>query len=149
VAYGLVFAYDQNATLLALRADTGALAWQLADANGDWLAFGNGVAYLGGQVRAYTAATGEPLWSAPIGTTQSASPRGNTIAVDGSTLYIGSPDRHVYGLDAATGHVSWTYAEDVTLTSAPAVGGGLVFIGTHDGYVACISPPGGSGDAPS
>ncbi|HEX4222076.1 MAG TPA: PQQ-binding-like beta-propeller repeat protein [Pseudonocardiaceae bacterium] len=150
VANGLAYAYDQNATLLAIRADTGALAWQLADANDEWLASGNGTAYLGGgQVRAYATVTGELLWSAPIGTTAGESPRGNTIAVDGSTLYVGSPDHHVYALDAATGHVGWIYAEDVTLTSAPAVGGGLVYIGTHDGYVACIGPPGGSGHAPS
>jgi outer membrane protein assembly factor BamB len=149
VSNGMVYIDDQNGNLLAIRADTGAVAWQLSGAGFDWLAATDGTLYVSDEVRACTATTGDLLWSDPLGRAATESPRGNAIGVDGATLYIGSPDHHVYGVDAATGHLDWTYAEDVTLSSAPAVAGGLVFIGTHDGYVACVSPPGGGGDAPS
>ena len=51
----------------------------------------------------------------------------------GGTVYIGSNDHKVYALDAATGHVRWTYTTGGGVDSSPAVAGGTVNIGIHGG----------------
>ena len=53
-------------------------------------------------------------------------------AVAGSTVYIGSDDHKVYALDAATGHVRWTYTTGSQVHSSPAVAGGAIYIGSED-----------------
>jgi len=57
--------------------------------------------------------------------------------VAGGTVYIGSDDQSLYALDAATGHVRWTYAIGQNITSGPAVANGVVYVGTDgDGVYA-------------
>ena len=41
-------------------------------------------------------------------------------------------DREVYALDAATGHLRWTYTTGDQVDSGPAVAGGTVYIGSTD-----------------
>jgi len=52
--------------------------------------------------------------------------------VVGGTVYIGSGDRHVYALDAATGAKRWEFATGDVVHAAPAVANGVVYIGSWD-----------------
>ncbi|WP_405681255.1 serine/threonine-protein kinase [Streptomyces sp. NBC_00868] len=71
----------------------------------------------------WTYTTGGWVWSSPT-------------VVDG-TAYIGSNDRKVYALDAATGTPRWTHTTD-GLVSSPAVVDGTVYIGSWDRKVYAL-----------
>jgi outer membrane protein assembly factor BamB len=53
-------------------------------------------------------------------------------AVADGTLYIGSNDRFLYALDAASGALKWKFETAGRITSSPAVSGGLVYFGSFD-----------------
>ena len=44
----------------------------------------------------------------------------------------------MYALDAATGHLRWTYTTGDTVDSSPAVEGGIVYIGSTDDTVYAL-----------
>lgn len=125
---------SSNATLYAFRTDTGALRWT-ADIHGSGIpepspAVANGVVYAagGGIVQALNAQTGAAIWSVQNGSNRS------SPTVVGGVLYIGSSDRNVYALDAATGTVLWTAGPlDTEVVSTPAVAGGKVYVGSVSG----------------
>lgn len=52
--------------------------------------------------------------------------------VTGGTVYIGSGDRHIYALDAATGALRWSFATGDVVHASPAVADGVVYIGSWD-----------------
>jgi len=47
-------------------------------------------------------------------------------------IYVGSGDDKVYALDAATGHVRWSYPTANSIFSSPVVAGDKVYIGSED-----------------
>lgn len=47
-------------------------------------------------------------------------------------LYIGSDDRYLYALDAATGRERWRYLAAGAISSTPAVVDGVVYVGGND-----------------
>ncbi|WP_331766856.1 PQQ-binding-like beta-propeller repeat protein [Embleya sp. NBC_00896] len=69
-------------------------------------------------------ATGDDVTSSPT-------------VVDG-VVYVGSFDKNVYALDAATGAKKWSYPTGGGVNSAPAVVGGVVYIGSGDKNVYAL-----------
>ena len=59
-------------------------------------------------------------------------------AVADGTVYVGSDDGNVYALDAATGHVRWTYSTLTYVEAKPVVVGGTVYIGGADNSVYAL-----------
>jgi outer membrane protein assembly factor BamB len=146
-ADGLFLVADRHATLHALRAADGAVAWRRPGAGyGFALQSGGGLVFTdagGGTILALRTATGEVVWSRRLGRGEGGDyGRGNVLGLSGGTLHVGCTDRNVYALDPATGRVRWTYAADMTLKSGPVGIGGLAFVATRDGHVHAVAPPG-------
>ncbi|MFI0937513.1 PQQ-binding-like beta-propeller repeat protein [Streptomyces sp. NPDC021020] len=53
-------------------------------------------------------------------------------AVADGVVYVGSADRNVYALDAATGEQRWAFTTEGPVYSTPAAAGGMVYVGCHD-----------------
>ncbi|HVZ88723.1 MAG TPA: PQQ-binding-like beta-propeller repeat protein, partial [Polyangia bacterium] len=139
VADGFAASVNLDGTLSVLAADTGALVWQ---ANAGIVVQGTpAVAHgrvfvptLGGKLVAFALVDGTPLWTAELGgmTISSPAPVGTDIVVS-----AGFPQHRVVRLDGATGAVVWESPEviDQPGNSSPAVGGGLVVVGSNGGHV--------------
>lgn len=54
-------------------------------------------------------------------------------AVSGGVVYIGSDDKNLYALDAATGKGKWKFSTGGIVRSSPAVVAGTVYFGSYDG----------------
>jgi hypothetical protein len=63
------------------------------------------------------------------------------VSADQSTLYVGV-DGTLHVLDAATGAILWTAPVGSTITDAPAVGQGRVFVPTSGGQLAVLPADG-------
>jgi outer membrane protein assembly factor BamB len=50
----------------------------------------------------------------------------------------GSVDDYLYALDVATGTVRWKFVTGDFVESSPAVSGGLVYVGSDDGYLYAL-----------
>ncbi|MFI6588133.1 serine/threonine-protein kinase [Embleya sp. NPDC050493] len=72
-------------------------------------------------------------WSYSTGAEVDSSP----AVVDG-VVYIGSHDKNVYALDAATGTKKWGYATGAEVFSSPVVAGGVVYVGSTDKNVYAL-----------
>ncbi|MFB6876424.1 PQQ-binding-like beta-propeller repeat protein [Streptomyces sp. NPDC056323] len=72
-------------------------------------------------------------WRYTTGDAVTSSP---TVA-DG-VVYIGSDDKNVYALDAATGKKKWAYATGRKVEAAPTVAGGVVYAGSLDNSVYAL-----------
>ncbi|MDP2953063.1 MAG: PQQ-binding-like beta-propeller repeat protein, partial [Chloroflexota bacterium] len=72
--------------------------------------------------RSYT--TGGPAQSSP--------------AVANGVVYVGSGDKKLYALDAATGALRWSYTTGDAVTSSPAVASGVVYVGSRDRKVYAL-----------
>lgn len=117
-----------DASLAALDAATGEVAWEFAEptrptfeptAVGDTVYTGG----MDGKVFALDAATGDVRWRFDRGTDNWKSP---PAAVEGS-VYVGSKSGAVWALDAATGESEWSLHEVSTeMTSPPTVHDGAV-----------------------
>jgi outer membrane protein assembly factor BamB len=149
VCYGLVFFCDFPGTVHALRADNGQPVWKKPIAESVFESFGfgsgGGLVYFGtpeGDILALRAATGELMWSRRLGSRASRN-QWNALGVSVDKLLVGATDQHVYALHRSDGRTMWTYPADVTIrTSAPVAVEKMVFIGTSDGFVKAIDPPG-------
>ena len=138
VSDGYVVSATLHGTVSAVAADTGALLWQAtlgADVQGT-PAIANGRVFiptLGGKVLALALADGAPLWSTDLGGLTVSSP-----ALIGSDLIVGAglPQQFVARLDGATGAIVWRTLPVMQEFSntPPAVGGGLVVVGTNGGH---------------
>ena len=78
-------------------------------------------------------------WSYTTGNKVFSSP-----AVAGGVVYVGSFDRNVYALNAATGAKIWSSTTGAPIESSPAVAGGVVYVGSDDGKVYAFSADGGA-----
>ncbi|MET9218725.1 PQQ-binding-like beta-propeller repeat protein [Streptomyces sp. NPDC003300] len=154
---GFVFTHDAYGNLFALHSATGKAAWnKTVDTRSSYRRTGGGLLFaddVDGHIRALRASTGAEVWSRRMGQ-DTASPYGESTAIglSGGTLWVGTTDSVVYALDAADGSVLWTYGADAMnepgASADPAWGalavGGLVVLGTRDGYLDAVSPPDGS-----
>ncbi len=82
--------------------------------------------------------TASPSTSRPVGWTYTTiSAVESSPAVVGGIVYVGSDDDNVYALDAATGHVRWTYTTGGAVGS-PAVAGDTVYVASGDGRLYAL-----------
>jgi len=96
-----------------------------------------------GNIYALDKLTGIKLWSYQIGKAlvsfipyqRGESSIVSSPAISGNTLYIGSDDGHLYGLDKRTGKKIWSYNLGVPIASSPAISGNTLYIGAYDGCV--------------
>ncbi|GIG68479.1 protein kinase domain-containing protein [Phytomonospora endophytica] len=148
---GLVFAGDGEGVLHAVRTEDGELAWSRQVGFTGSAVFGDGVVHVCdflGNTAALLAATGATLWTATIGAGEGRFyGHANTLGLIGGTLLVTATDKSLRALDRTNGDPLWTYAADVTPTSAAVATGGLYFAGTRDGHVVALEPPTGGADA--
>ena len=64
-------------------------------------------------------------------------------AVADGKLYIGSIDRNVYALDAASGQLVWNYTTQDLVRSSPAVADGKLYIGSRDHNIYALNAANG------
>lgn len=138
VSDGLVVSAQLDGTIRGLRADSGSVVWQVAlgaSVQGT-PAIANGRVYvptLGSKIVALDLADGQTLWSTDLGGLNVSSP-----AIVNGDLIVGTgmPRQFVARLDGATGAVVWQSPPGMEEFSntAPAVGGGLVVVGTNGGH---------------
>lgn len=83
-----------------------------------------------------TAKKGEvkPIWSAETGDEV----RGTPLYHEGM-IYVGSYDKNLYALEAASGKVAWKYASDGGITGKAAVSEGNIFFGSEDRRLHVVS----------
>jgi len=100
---GLVLLGTSNGTLYALDAAVGRIAWH-------WDTRG-------------------AIRGAPAIHTRRVGPADSTPRVAANVVYVGSEDHRLYALDLLTGRQRWYLETGGAVTVAPAVAGGLVFVG--------------------
>jgi outer membrane protein assembly factor BamB len=138
VAEGVVISTRIDGLVSALSAETGELIWNRAlgvEVQGTPV-IAAGRVYLPSvrsKVIALALADGRPLWSADLGGMVVSSP-----AIVNGDLIVGSglPQQTVVRLDGQTGAVVWTSPAVMEQFSntPPAVGGGLVVVGSNGGH---------------
>ena len=106
-------------------AATGTERWQ-ARANRTTPAVADGILYYVWKSVLYAVdvKTKQPRWQFPAG--QYVDIKSSPAVVQGA-IYFGSDDGYLYALDAATGRLRWKVKADDDVTSAPAVGDGIVY----------------------
>jgi outer membrane protein assembly factor BamB len=117
---------------------TGGAAAQHSSARAPVVTFRGDAAHAG----VYAAPTPEAYaglaWRTPTGGTVVSSP-----AVTGSTVYVGSNDRHLYALDRTSGQVRWSFDAKSAVASSPAVVGDLVAFTSADGHLFALDAASG------
>ena len=131
IADGRVFVVVNNNLLFALDLATGTTDWE-KEFTGGWnaIAYDDGSLFdvdSGGQLSAYKAASGKPVWTVPLPDQYSFS--SPPTAQSGMVFTGGAGDGGtVYGVDEKTGHVVWTQEVENGDNSSPALGDGGVFV---------------------
>ena len=138
VSDGYVVTAALDGTVRALAADAGGLIWQVAlgaSVQGTPAIAGGRVFVptLGGQILALGLADGRQLWATDLGGLNVSSP---AIVSGDIVIGAGLPGQFVARLDGATGAVVWRTPPGMEEFSntPPAVGGGLVIVGTNGGH---------------
>ncbi|MHB8779776.1 MAG: outer membrane protein assembly factor BamB family protein [Candidatus Geothermincolia bacterium] len=110
-----------------------AAAWQVPiDGNG-FLSLQEGRLYVTtttGEVQAYDAATGAPLWAYDTGAWIASAP-----ALSNGMVYTGSSDHNLYALDAATGGLVWYFESQGEILASPVTEGNLVFFCSDNNHI--------------
>ena len=83
--------------------------------------------------------TGQLAWKFKTGDHVGSSP-----AVSGGLVYVGSNDKYIYALDAASGTLRWKFKTSDWVISSPAVSGGLVYVGSNDNYIYALDAASGT-----
>jgi hypothetical protein len=143
VADGFVVAVDLDGVVRAVHADTGALAWQviLKMAVQGTPAVLQGRVYiptLDSQLVALRLVDGTQLWTHQLDGMVMSSP----VPIDDDiVLAAGFPQQHVERLSRATGEQIWRSLPvmDQFSNTSPAVGGGLVVVGSNGGRYYALS----------
>jgi len=71
-----------------------------------------------------------PFWGSPV--------------VAAGTVFIGSTDRSLYALDAATGAEQWTFPTQHRIEATPAYDDGTVYVGSYDKHLYAVDAANGS-----
>ncbi len=88
-----------------------------------------------GDLWAISLITGKPLLGWPF---RSGSVFARGPEVSESLVFIGSPDKHVYAVNVATGRLEWKIYVNSPVTSECAVSGTSLYFGTEDGRLCSI-----------
>lgn len=131
VADGRVLFASDDGDLYAVKATSGAAAWlvNLAESAASAPAVANGVAYVctfGPEFFAVNVSTGNGIWTGSCGATNSSPLVANGI------VYIQS-NGNLDAYNALTGSSLGSLATGAEIESSPAVGDGMVFVGSQDG----------------
>jgi outer membrane protein assembly factor BamB len=81
---------------------------------------------------ALRAETGRELWRFRAGPIES------SPLVSNGVVYVGSWDRHLYAIDAASGHASWAFATGDKVKGGAALAYGTVYFGSYDGRLYAL-----------
>jgi outer membrane protein assembly factor BamB len=99
----------------------------------EWPTFHHDQAHTGG-----STSTG-PLTNSLLWTYTTGDAVYSSVAVASNRVYVGSNDKNLFCLDAASGKKIWNYTTNGAIYSAPAVYGGKVFFGSNDYKVYCLN----------
>jgi len=137
--------------IIALNAATGRARWRAAPPRAQLVgtATASGLVYAAGSdvltptaqgnerpvIIALDPQTGAERWHLPVPDTKS--PSDAPPAIMDGTLYLGVGDA-LYAMDALTGAARWYVPLPSAVTSAPAVVGGVVYVGCDDGSVYAL-----------
>ena len=61
-----------------------------------------------------------------------------TPALAAGIVYVGSIDRKLYALDAATGQLRWVFEAEYGIESSPIVAKNIVYVGANDGWLYAL-----------
>ncbi|WP_226633648.1 PQQ-like beta-propeller repeat protein [Brevundimonas poindexterae] len=146
---GRIFVMDGEATVSAVDAQTGAVAWRASvkPEGREGGGFGGGVALGGGKVfvssgyrtmTAFDQATGAMLWQTPVDVPIHGAP---TVA--GTKVYVVDIDNQIIAFDTQTGEIEWSYRgivepARIMRASSPAVTGETVIAPMSSGEVFAL-----------
>jgi len=141
-ADGIVYFSSQDKNVYAVSSSNGGLIWKFAT-NARLVsspAVVNGRVYIGpddGTIYCFDAYNGSLIWSTLAGGYVEAyfaaavNLRSSPTVVDGK-VYVGALDKKLYCLDANSGDVKWSFLTNGSITSSPAVAGGVVYITSQE-----------------
>ncbi len=146
---GRIFVMDGEATVSAVDAQTGAVAWRASvkPEGREGGGFGGGVALGGGKVfvssgyrtmTAFDQSTGAMLWQTPVDVPIHGAP---TVA--GTKVYVVDIDNQIIAFDTQTGEIEWSYRgivepARIMRASSPAVTGETVIAPMSSGEVFAL-----------
>ena len=136
-----LLAPDSDHALVAIDIDDGTVVWSFASPTGEQVHMGGLASNRAfaisenGNLYALDPATGEKIWSVPVGERLT-----NPVGIVGDVLYVSAEPRAVVALDARLGDELWRVAV-VGNASVPAVIDGRVYVGTDLGLVVAIGSP--------
>jgi len=70
----------------------------------------------------------------------------SAATISDGTVYVGSPDHHLYAIDAASGAQRWRFETQGSVRSTPAVARGRVFFGSYDHFIYALDTKDGKLD---
>ncbi|MGH8496745.1 MAG: outer membrane protein assembly factor BamB [Gammaproteobacteria bacterium] len=86
----------------------------------------------------------ERVWRAEVGDTDPVLRLGLVAATDGSRVYAAAHDGQVAAYDAVTGERAWVAETELPLSAGPAVGDGVVALGSTDGDLIALEAEDGA-----
>lgn len=138
---GRVYVGSRDASLYALHAADGTLAWTF-DEPSAWIiasaAVDDGRVFStrssSGNIRAVVRETGEELWRVQTHGFVYSSP-----VLVGDVLYVGRGDGLLSAFNASDGEELWSYRTEAGINSTPVVHGGRIYVGSDDGRVYALA----------
>ena len=148
-----VFVVDEDATVYAVEADDGGVAWTrrisgtvvappAAPGGGLFVVAGASEDGSSARIVGLDAATGDPLWPAVVPDVASAF--GSAPSVDADSVIVALQDGVVYALSVLDGSTSWSVriAAFVSPLAAPAAPDGAIFVADRTGGLHRVGPGG-------
>ncbi|MCW4001371.1 MAG: PQQ-binding-like beta-propeller repeat protein [Candidatus Bathyarchaeota archaeon] len=152
---GVLYVGSPDGNLYALNATTGSKVWNSMTGGPVYSspAVSGGLVYVGsadGNIYAFETLSGAQAWNYTLGGTVEADP----CVADG-TVYIGSSNGTVYALNASGGAKIWSHqigsypllyplSQSASVSTCPAVTGGIVYVSADDGYIYALNAFNGS-----
>ena len=139
IVSGVVFIGSEDDKMYALNASTGAHIWNYtssSDIDSSPAVFNGRVFFTAqdGYLYALNETGGGHIWNYSLGGWPTASP-----AVDGGLVFVSSStDFRIYAFNETTGEQIWNYTVG-DIPESPAVGDGVVFVGSDDNSVYALN----------
>jgi outer membrane protein assembly factor BamB len=130
VTNGVVYAFDPEHMVYAIRASNGSLLWQSFYPNINQSTSSNGVTYTitaSGKISA-TRENNSLLWSYQLPSSLILS-----LAAADHYVYVTTSDGTIYALDAAKGSLLWQYQLNIQVTPQILASGGFVYVNSYSG----------------